>query len=223
MLIVNGAGSVLAKGFIEACKDSPVVAISRESRISGTKVRNINLNSQSELEIFLLSLPDERYTWINFQAIRTNDLLINSTTIDLEKSFEINFGKNYIAARVLLPKMIRAKGGGFIFIGSVKADLGDRGAAVYSATKAACDSLMKSIVKEYSRFNITCNTLSIGYAQTPMWFSLEPEVRKRLMSEVPGKKIVDQEEINASLKLLLDCRSINGLKLRLDGGLGVGS
>ena len=78
---------------------------------------------------------------------------------------------------------------------------------------------MQSVVNEYSRFNITCNTISIGLADTPMFHSLPENKKKELLKEVPGKKIIDSNDINSAVRFILENDSINGQTINLDGGM----
>lgn len=219
MIIVNGAGSQLAQNFISENQDQTIFAISRNAEFSSKHVKSVNLSSNKELGVFLETLDCEKLTWINFQTIKFDEILIKTSVEKMNESFEINFFKNFIAAKVLIPKMIKKKYGKFIFIDSVKAMMGDVGCSAYAASKGANRPLMQSIVKEYSRFNITCNTLAVGFADTPMLNKIPLNKRSALLKDVPGKKLLDSHDLNATVNLLLKNESINGQIIDLAGGL----
>ena len=219
MIIINGAGSILAQSFITKNKNDEIIAISRDTKIVQKNVRSININSNKSLEKILLNIMDKEIVWINFQAIKFDELLLNTSLHQMRESLEINFLKNFIATKTLISKMIKNKSGKFIFLDSVKASMGDIGCAAYASSKSANRSLMQSIVKEYSRFNITCNMIAIGFSETPMLNSIPQNKRNILLKDVPGKKLVESYETNNAINFILSNESINGHILNLDGGL----
>lgn len=219
MIIINGAGSQLAKKFIELNSDKKMIVISRDSNINYKNVKSMNLSSNEDLKIFLENIEAEKIVWLNFQTIKFDELLLNTSIEQMQKSFEINFYKNFIAANILLPKMIKNRFGKFIFIDSVRAMMGDVGCAAYAVSKGANRPLMQSIVCEYSRFNITCNTIAIGFSDTPMLKNISPTKKTEFLKSVPGKKLVDPDDLNSTVNLILSNDSLNGQIINLDGGL----
>jgi 3-oxoacyl-[acyl-carrier protein] reductase len=221
MLVVNGAGSVLAQGVISRWRDGPVLALSRGAVINQANVRSVNIASHDEYEEVLGQVDGERVIWVNFQTLKLDKLVTDVTAVDLARSFEVNVFRNFLAARVLIPKMLRKKFGSFIFVDSVLAAMGVPGCSPYATSKAATRALMKSIVAEYSRFGITCNTIGIGFADTPMFSTFKKEKKDSMLGAVPGKKFVEPSEVYDAIKFLVNTRSTNGQVLNLDGGLGM--
>lgn len=219
MIIINGAGSQLAKNYVVDNKHLDIIAISRNSKFTHKNVKSINLNSNIELVNTLQKIDAKNLVWINFQAIKFNDLIIDMTLDKLKESFEINFFKNFLAVKTLVPKMIKNKYGKFIFIDSVKAKMGDIGCVSYATSKGANRPLMQSVVKEFSRFNITCNIISISFADTPMFSNIREDKKKELLKDVPGKKIIENKDFNSAVNFILENDSVNGLTINLDGGL----
>lgn len=219
MIIINGAGSQLAKNYIADNQKHEILAISRSSNFNHKNVKSVNLNSNTDLEKILLDTDKKNLIWINFQTIKFDELILNTTLDKLKKSFEINFFKNYIAVKTLLPKMIKNHYGKFIFVDSVKARMGDVGCLAYASSKSANRPLMQSVVNEFSRFNITCNTISIGLADTPMFNDIPENKRKELIKNVPGKKLIDNQDLNSAVRFILENDSVNGLTINLDGGM----
>lgn len=219
MIIINGAGSRLAAQFILGSPELEFIAISRGSCFDLPNVKSQSCKNNIELDVFLRSLDVSDIVWINFQTLKIDGLLVSLTPDQMRESIEVNFLRNFVAANALLPKMIRQKKGKFIFIDSVKAIIGDVGCVSYSASKGANRPLMQSIVMEYSRFNVTCNTIAIGFADTPMLQSINEGKRRQLLSAVPGKKMVDTKDLNSAIKFVLANDSLNGQVISLDGGL----
>lgn len=219
MIIINGAGSKLAKSFIAERPDKDIIAISRNTKFNQANIRSVNIQTNNDLQQFLETLNNDHIVWINFQTVKFDGLLVSTTFEEMHESFEVNFYKNFIAAKTLIPKMVKKKSGKFIFVDSVKAMMGDIGCSSYAVSKGANRPLMQSIVAEYSRFNITCNIVAVGFADTPMLAGISEAKKKLLLSEVPGKKLVDFGDVNNAIDLLLSNDSVNGQTINLDGGL----
>lgn len=219
MIIVNGAGSVIAQEYIKSEISEPILAISRGTKISQANVENVFANRLDDLEACLKTIKGEQLVWVNFKASKTDSIISSATVAELQKSFTTNFFPNFLAIKYLAPKMISSKHGSFIFIDSAKAWMGEAGCLAYSSSKQANSGLQKTAVKELSRFGITCNTICLSYVKTPMWHELQTSLKESLLKKVPGKKFVDFHEINATIRLLISNRIINGTKIFLDGGL----
>ncbi|MFL2790431.1 MAG: SDR family NAD(P)-dependent oxidoreductase [Paracoccaceae bacterium] len=219
MIIVNGAGSAIAQKYIKSEISEPILAISRGTNISQGNVKNVFTNCLDELEECLKALKGQELVWVNFKATKTDAIISKVTVTELQDSFNTNFLPNFLAVKYLAPKMILNKKGSFIFIDSVKAGMGETGCLAYSSSKQSNNGLQKTTVKEFSRFGITCNTICLSYVNTPMWNKLSSSLQESLLTEVPGKKLVDTDEINATIRFLISNRIINGTKIILDGGL----
>jgi len=219
MLIINGAGSKLAGRLIESNPDEEIIAISRGSYSLHRNVETVHMDSCLQLPELLTKYDSDQLTWVNFQTYKADDILININYEHLQKSFMVNFYTNFFAAKSLMPKMIRRRYGRFIFIDSSQAMKGDVGCFAYSVSKAANRTLMQSITLEYARFGITCNTISLGFASTPMFNGIAPSKRESLLATVPGKKIVDLSEVSLAVDFLRRSASVTGQVLGIDGGL----
>lgn len=219
-IIVNGAGSDIAKYCINQLKDKyKIIAISRNTKYKDVNIINYNCNSLNELEVILKNIQEKYLTWVHFGAIRHQSLLINNDINTLDQSIKVNFLPNFIATKFLSSKMISDNFGRFIFINSSKAHMGDIGSFAYSLGKGCNDTLQKNIVLELSRFNITANTLMLGYFDTSMWKNLSSNIQKKLISEVPNKSLSDLSSISSSIDLLINNPSINNTNLKIDNGL----
>ena len=119
--------------------------------------------------------------------------------------------------------MINKREGQFIFFDSVKAVQGDVGCSSYAISKETLKALQRSVVREFSRFAIRCNTIGLLYFESPLWLSLSEEKRKKLLSEVPGKKLIPYIDIIDTIIYLLNNKTVNGVRLNLDYGFTNGS
>jgi hypothetical protein len=52
-----------------------------------------------------------------------------------------------------------------------------------------------------------------------MWLNIYQQKRKNMLKDVPGKKMVELNEVNSTIECFLQNRSINGEIIKLDGGM----
>lgn len=78
-------------------------------------------------------------------------------------------------------KLMRNKDQGRIInIGSMAVSLEPIGDALYAATKAAVNTLANVMAKEFSNYNVTCNTLSISAIETDMLYQHSELARSKI-------------------------------------------
>ena len=115
--------------------------------------------------------------------------------------------------------MIKYNFGRFIFLSSKKAEQGSEGNILYSFSKSGLYGLSRSISKEYRKFNITSNIISLGYFNTKMWTSLNPSIQKKLLKETLYGKLGNPTVLSDVIKLIIRHQFINMSKIDLDGGM----
>ena len=115
--------------------------------------------------------------------------------------------------------MIFSKWGRIIFFSSTGALRGDVGTSAYSASKTALYGLSKVISKEYGKYNITSNIISLGYFESKMWSSLNSNLQKKLLKQTLNGKLGDPSVIFDTIKLIVKHSYINMSKIDLDGGM----
>ena len=114
--------------------------------------------------------------------------------------------------------MIKYNFGRFIFLSSKKAEQGSEGNILYSFSKSGLFGISRSISKEYRKFNITSNIISLGYFNSKMWLSLNPGVKKLLKQTLYGK-LGNPSVLQDVIKLIIKHQFINMSKIDIDGGM----
>lgn len=114
-------------------------------------------------------------------------------------------------------------GGAVILVGSVHAKLGMPGWAAYAAAKGGVRSLARVLASELAPRNIRVNVVSPGAARTPIWgdeAAIE-RVGQRIAHSVPLKRLLEPEEIAATIAFLAsaDAVNISGEEIMIDGAL----
>lgn len=159
------------------------------------------------------------------------DILINNAGVyevgPLEKItieqynrvFDVNV-KGVIATTIAaLPKL--TEGGRIINVSSVAG----RGAypefSVYSASKAALDSLTRTWAQELGKRKITVNAVAPGPVKTDMFENVTDEMKQVMIAQTALGRIADAEEIASVVAFLAsdDGRWVTGQTIYADGGL----
>lgn len=113
-------------------------------------------------------------------------------------------------------------GGRIVNISSGSAQAAPPGASVYSASKAAVETMTRSHAAELGPRNITVNAIAPGLIRTDMLAEVIPAERQRILIEnTPLRRLGAPEEIADVVAFLAsdDARFITGQLLGVSGGL----
>lgn len=148
-------------------------------------------------------------------------LLMTMPPADFDDVLGVHLRGGFLAAQAVMRGMIAARSGRMVFITSPTATLGRRGQCNYGAAKAGLSGLMRSLVWEVSRFQITVNCVCAGLVETALTDELPAAVRTELLAGIPQGRAGRAEEIAALVAFLASDNAayITGQTLAVDGGL----
>lgn len=113
--------------------------------------------------------------------------------------------------------------GVIVMTSSVAAFEGQIGQAAYSAAKGGVAALTLPAARELGRHGIRVIAIAPGVFETPMMQQATDEIRQSLAAQVPfPPRFGRPDEFAALVEHVLDNRMLNGVVLRLDGGLRMG-
>jgi 3-oxoacyl-[acyl-carrier protein] reductase len=158
---------------------------------------------------------------INNAGITKDKLIIAMKEEDFDAVLDVNLKGVFNMIRHISPLMVRAKGGKIVNISSISGIIGNKGQANYVASKAGIIGLTKTVAKELSRKNITCNAVAPGFINTEMTKDLKGA--ELMLEAIPAGRFGEPEDIANCVAFLASQSAdyITGEVIRVDGGMAM--
>ena len=230
MIILIGASSGIGLRLInELIQYDDILATYNRKKIN-IKIKNkkknliikrLDISSENNIKKFVNdnSKVLKRVTFLNLATISVDKLIVNLKSNDISRSFQINSFSNILFAKYLINIMIKDNFGRFVFFSSTRASRGDTGISLYSSSKSMLKPFSKCISKEFGRFNITSNVISLGYFDSPLLNNINTKIKEKLLNQIPSKKIGKTKNISNIIKAIIKSDYINAAEIKIDGGL----
>ncbi|MBR3246797.1 MAG: SDR family oxidoreductase [Clostridiales bacterium] len=162
----------------------------------------------------------------------TVDVLISNAGISVtglaqDMKFEVyrdvmdtNFGGLFNLANAVIPGMVNQGHGVILAVSSMWGQTGASCEALYSASKGAVDSYVKSLAKELGPSGIRVNAVSPGVIDTDMMNCYTEEDKEALCDETPAGRLGTPEEVAETLFFLQSGKAsfITGQIIGVNGG-----
>ena len=103
----------------------------------------------------------------------------------------------------VVPRLYDRREGALVFISSIVGERGNVGQANYAASKSALIGLAKALAREGARFGVRANVVAPGFIETDMLKDVPPNVREKILAEVPMRRFGKPEEIAWAVAFLL--------------------
>jgi 3-oxoacyl-[acyl-carrier protein] reductase len=230
MIILIGASSGIGLRLInELIQYDDILATYNRKRIN-IKIKNkknnliikkLDISNENNIKKFVNdnSKVLKRVTFLNLATISVDKLIVNLKSNDISRSFQINSFSNILFAKYLINIMIKDNFGRFVFFSSTRASRGDTGISLYSSSKSMLKPFSKCISKEFGRFNITSNVISLGYFDSPLLNNINTKIKEKLLNQIPSKKIGKTKNISNIIRAIIKSDYINAAEIKIDGGL----
>lgn len=160
------------------------------------------------------------YGLVTCAGISADGLSFQLDLQQAQQAFQVNvFSSMQLVSKFIMP-MGRLDQSRIVFVSSVSSKLGNRGNAVYSATKGAMQSYMRSIIEEFARRGVTINTVLPGFIDTEMTQGRDGW-KETILKRIPAHRLGTVEDVAAMIGFLFTDQAgfINGAELTVDGGM----
>ncbi len=240
--VVTGACGVIGRWLVETLRDAgcDLCLTDTDGRRLSELLGETNLSQASFAHA--ADLTDEasvnalaatvRERWgaadilVNNAGIYPSGFLLDITTEEFDRIFDINLRAPFILTKALAIQMIE-KGvkGSVINISSGASRKMRRTVVPYCTSKTALDRLTKGFAIELAEFGIRVNSLEPGFAAGSTVSDLTDEHIRNTISNIPlGRPSSRQDVGNALLYLASDASAyVTGSTLTVDGGNSIGS
>jgi NAD(P)-dependent dehydrogenase (short-subunit alcohol dehydrogenase family) len=218
ILIIGGASKIAREAF-KLDNQYDVTGFSKFSKIKKIKeYKLIKYKSISLIKKHIDKIKDKKIVLILMQAASNSNIIINKKSKELLNDMNSNFLNFHEIIKLVLPHMLKKNWGRIIFFGSSRAFKTDVGLAGYSSGKYASLGYCKTLSKEYARYGVTANYLSLGLFDTPLYLSLSEKIKKNLLQNTDTRSVGDYESILNAVNFLIKSDYVTGSIIPIDGG-----
>lgn len=163
---------------------------------------------------------------VNNAGVTRDAQLKKMTDEDFDFVIDINLKGVFTCGRAAANQMLEQGTGGVILnAASIVALDGNFGQTNYAATKAAVVGMTKVWARELGPKGIRVNAVAPGFIETPMTAKMPDKVYQMMVDKTPLRRAGQAQDVaNAYLWLASEEASfVNGVVLRVDGGIVIGT
>ncbi len=225
MVIITGASRGIGKFLLESflSKGDEVIGTFLNTTPEENKSNyfQLDISDYSQVESFVNSLEKRlnSITLINNAGITYDAYTHKGDPKKWKEVIDVNLIGSYNMVRAMLPFMRAQHYGRIINFSSVVAIKPTPGVSSYASSKSALWGLSKSVAIENAAFNITINSINLGYTELGMTKIIPEKFKESIIKQIPAGKLCEPMEVFNTVCFLQNTSYINGSSLDLSGGL----
>ena len=195
----RGIGRMLVDYFL--AQDARVIGFSRgESPLEHERYAHqaVDVDDARAIQLAFAKIAKEFKTVdvvVNNAAVLTSQYAMIMPAQNAQAMVDVNLLGTFYVSREAAKLMRKAKRGRIINVGSMAASLEPVGDSLYAACKAGVSTLAGVMAKEFSSFNVTCNTLGVTAIETDMLAQLPRETIDGIIESLPVPRYAEPDDI----------------------------
>ena len=162
---------------------------------------------------------------VNNAGVADRTRFVETTSEQWKRHIDVGLMGSVNTARAALPYMVSAgRGGRIISIGGDSSRVGEANLSMAAASRAGAIALIKSLAKEFGRYDITCNAVTLGMIQSahsdPKWLE---EMLPKMVKNYPLKRIGQPNDVAPFIAFLASDGAgwITGQTISINGGFSM--
>ena len=159
--LVTGASGGIGKSIKESLLNEQIEVFSPSRN-------ELDLSSSESIDNFLTNLSKPVDILVNNAGILKVGKHNELSSSDFQEILQVNAIAPFVLMLKLSDSMKENKFGRIVNISSIWSQVSREGRSIYSASKAAIDSLTRSFALELSSYNILVNSIAPGYVNTEL-------------------------------------------------------
>lgn len=163
---------------------------------------------------------DRMLVFLNAAVYQKDELFIAHSKTGIEQMIFVGIIQALMISQILLGEMVKRRKGRVINLSSFRANAPAKGTAVYAAIKSFGNTFFSALGLEYGRFDITSNSIAIGFAESKLLDSLEIHKIANFKKSVAKNKFLPQEDFLQTIEFIIKSKYFNASVIDLNGGLG---
>jgi NAD(P)-dependent dehydrogenase (short-subunit alcohol dehydrogenase family) len=221
-VIYGAASDVIRPVFSSYPNDEFIclINIDRPAHLKGEILATGEADFKHRLKAKLKEIPPDRMLVFINAAVYTDDCLFSGHTLEnLERMISVGVSQISEISQILVAEMLSRRKGRLINISSFRARNPAKGTVMYSAIKSFSETLFKGIALELGRFDITSNSIALGFMDTKLLAGLPESSVEKFKRAVSKRKFLNEDEFIGTLNYVLQSTYLNGATVDLDGAL----
>ena len=162
---------------------------------------------------------------VNNAGVAERARFLDTTPAQWKRHIDVGLLGTVNTSQAALPHMVRAgKGGRIISLGGDSSRVGEANLSMAAASRAATIALIKSLAREFGRYDITCNAVTLGMIQSahsdPAWLA---ENLPKMVKNYPLKRIGQPTDVAPMIAFLASAEAawITGQTISVNGGFAM--
>lgn len=221
----RGIGKALSEHYL-GCGDIVVGCARSTSDIAHKNYRHFILDINDEKAVVAMVRAAKKEfgkidICLNNVGMASMNHILTTSYESAKRLVDVNFLGTFLLSREAAKAMISTKSGVIINFSSVAVPLCLEGEAIYAASKAACESLTKTMAKELASYSIRVNAIALAPVQTDLIKAVPKDKINALLEHQAIKRFGEFEDIINVIDFFISQKSdfITGQIITLGGVL----